>query len=113
MRHTETPSTHDALAVFVTVPTRAVGARIARALVAERLAACVNLVSGVRSIYAWKGKVCDDRELLLVIKTTRERYAALENRVKVLHPYKAPEVIALKIARGSEDYLRWLGGSVQ
>jgi periplasmic divalent cation tolerance protein len=98
------------LVALVTVPTRAVGTRIAKALVEERLAACVNIVPGVRSIYAWKGRVCDDRELLLVIKTTRGRYAALERRVKAMHPYEVPEVIALPIVRGSSGYLKWVRG---
>ena len=102
----------EAQIVFVTVPTHAVGLRIAKAVVAERLAACVNLLPGVRSIYAWKGKVCDDRELLLIMKTTRARYAALERRVKALHPYDVPEVIAMRVVRGSRDYLRWVGESV-
>jgi len=103
----------DVLIVLVTVPSPPIAARIATALVKERLAACVNAVPGVRSIYAWQGKVCDDRELLLVIKTTVARYPALEARVKALHPYKVPEVIALRVKRGSEAYLKWVQETVE
>ncbi len=81
---------------------------IARALVAERLAACVNLVAGVRSIYRWREAIEDDREWLLLIKTTAARFAALERRVRELHSYETPEVVALPIAEGSPPYLKWL-----
>jgi len=103
----------DVLAVLVTVPSPAIAARIGTALVKEGLAACVNVVPGVRSIYAWQGKVCDDRELMLVIKTTRRRYAELERRVKALHPYRVPEVIALPVRLGSAAYLRWVRQSAR
>jgi periplasmic divalent cation tolerance protein len=98
----------DALIVFVTVPTRADGERIAEALVAERLAACVNVLGPVRSIYRWQGEVCRDDEHLLMIKSTRARYAALEARVKALHTYDVPEVIALPIEMGSPEYVGWI-----
>jgi periplasmic divalent cation tolerance protein len=103
----------DALAVFVTVPNAVTAARIASAVVRERLAACANILPGVRSIYAWKGKVCDDRELLVVLKTTATRYEALERRVKALHPYEVPEIIALPVTRGSRPYLTWVRESVR
>lgn len=103
----------DVLAVLVTVPSAPIAARIGTALVKERLAACVNVVPGVRSIYVWQGKVCDDRELMLVVKTTRARYPELERRVKSLHPYKVPEVIALPVKRGSAAYLAWVRQAVR
>jgi len=81
---------------------------IAKALVEEQLAACVNILSPMRSIYRWDGKVIDDREWLLLIKTRAERFAAVETRVKALHSYQVPEVIALPIMAGTEEYLRWL-----
>ena len=84
----------DALIVFVTVPTREDGDRLADALVGEHLAACVNLVGPIRSVYRWQGAICRDDEQLLLIKTTRRRYAALEARVRALHPYDVPEVVA-------------------
>ena len=94
--------------VLVTAPDEAVAAEIARALVEERLAACVNILSGMRSIYRWQGNVEDEREALMLIKTHRERFAELQSRVKALHPYSVPEVIALPIVAGSPDYLAWL-----
>lgn len=85
---------------------------MAEAVVSERLAACVNLVRGIESIYRWEGKVARDSEVLLIIKTTRERYEELERRVKELHSYATPEVIAFGIERGSKEYLDWLRESV-
>ncbi|MGE0710079.1 MAG: divalent-cation tolerance protein CutA [Planctomycetota bacterium] len=97
------------LVVLCTVPNEEEGARLARALVDERVAACVNLLPGVRSFYRWEGEVKDDPELLLVIKTTPARRDALIARIQALHSYSCPEAIALPIAAGSEPYLRWLG----
>ncbi len=98
----------DALVVLVTVPSADEAARIARALVEERLAACGNVLPGLRSIYRWEGKVEDDAEALLVLKTTRARFAALRERVLALHPYTVAEVLALPVEAGSEKYLAWV-----
>jgi periplasmic divalent cation tolerance protein len=100
------------LIVFVTVAARADGERIAEAVVGEQLAACVNIVGPIRSIYRWQGETCRDDEHLLLIKTTRARYAALETRLKALHGYDVPEVVAVPIERGSAEYLEWLRASV-
>ena len=86
--------------------------RIARALVEERLAACVNLVPGLRSLYWWEGAVQDDREILLLIKTTAERVGALRERLLELHPYEVPEFGVLEIESVSEAYGAWLRESV-
>jgi periplasmic divalent cation tolerance protein len=94
--------------VLVTAPDAEVGARLARAIVEERLAACVNVVPGVRSIYRWQGAVQDDTEVLLVMKTRADRVDALGARVRELHPYDVPEVLALAAAGGSADYLAWV-----
>ena len=99
------------LIVFVTVPSGEDASRIGESLVSERLAACVNVVPGIESIYRWQGKVTRDAEWLLMIKTTDERFEEMEQRVKALHAYSTPEVIAFKISRGSDDYLKWLRGS--
>ena len=96
------------IVVLVTVPNEEEAARIARALVEERLAACANIIPSVRSIYRWKGEVCDDSECLLVIKTLWDRFDDLERRVKELHSYEVPEVIALRVVKGSEEYLDWV-----
>lgn len=100
------------LLVLVTAPDPDDAARIANTLVEDRLAACVNIVAGVESVYRWEGKVASDREALLIIKTTDERYQELERRVKELHSYSTPEVLAIKIERGHSDYLSWLRESV-
>jgi periplasmic divalent cation tolerance protein len=98
--------------VLITAPDAETGARLARTLVEERLAACANLVPGVRSIYRFEGALHDDAEVLLVVKTRRERCEALAERVRALHPYALPEVLALDAAGGSPAYLRWVGEQV-
>ncbi len=100
----------DALVVLVTTPSPERAAEIARAVVEERLAACGNVVPGLRSIYRWEGKVQDDAEALLVLKTTRARFEALRDRVLALHPYEVPEVLALPVEAGSAPYLAWIAG---
>lgn len=98
----------DLLVVNVTAPNLATAERLARAVVEESLAACCTLVPAVRSIYRWQGAVHDDIEVLLVIKTRAALLDALTARVRALHPYTLPEVIALPIAGGSEPYLAWV-----
>jgi periplasmic divalent cation tolerance protein len=101
------------LVVLVTCANRREAGRIARALVEEKLAACVNVVDGpVLSIYRWKGRVERAREILLIIKTTAAAFSRLEPRVKELHSYDTPEIIGLPILAGSRGYLDWVGGSV-
>jgi periplasmic divalent cation tolerance protein len=103
----------DALVVLVTAPTAEKAAELARALVEERLAACGNVVPGLRSIYRWEGKVQDDAEALLLLKTTRGRFEALRERVLALHPYQVPEVIALAVDAGSAPYLAWIAAETR
>lgn len=98
----------DVRVVLITAPDVETGNGLARALVSERLAACVNVVSGVRSFYRWEGAVLDDAEVLLVAKTRGDRCAALAARVRDLHPYELPEVLALPAVAGSEAYLDWV-----
>ena len=98
--------------VFVTAPNEDEASRIAGALVEERLAACVNILPGVQSIYRWQGEVTRDSELLLIIKSTAQRYGEIERRVHELHSYSTPEVVAIGIGRGSEKYLQWLRDAV-
>jgi periplasmic divalent cation tolerance protein len=97
--------------ILVTCPKRPVGERIARTLVSEGLAACVNVVPGLTSTYRWQGKICRDSEILLIIKTRRRLLSALTDRVKALHPYTVPEVIALPLTGGSSAYLAWVADS--
>jgi periplasmic divalent cation tolerance protein len=98
----------ESLVVFVTCGSEEEALKIAHALVEERLAACVNLVSSIRSIYRWEGKIWDEKEWLLIIKTQAARFEDLEKRVKSLHSYSLPEIIALPIIKGSSSYLNWL-----
>jgi periplasmic divalent cation tolerance protein len=98
----------DHCVVLVTVSNEPEAKTIARTLVEERLAACVNIISGLTSIYRWEGNICEDRELLLVIKTQGQKVAELRERIVHLHSYAVPEVIALPIADGSARYLEWL-----
>lgn len=98
----------DAIVMFVTTGSAAEAETIAKALVEAQLAACVNILSPLRSIYRWEGKLADDQEWLLLIKTRAERFPAVEARVKALHSYQVPEIIALPIVHGSEAYMRWL-----
>jgi periplasmic divalent cation tolerance protein len=100
------------LIAFVTTSNKEEAARIASSLVTERLAACVNILSGIESVYRWEGEVARDSEMLLIIKTTDDKYLQMEQRVKELHSYTTPEVIAFKIERGSNAYLDWLRKSV-
>lgn len=96
------------LACFCTCPDSTSAARIADALVKERLAACVNQVPGLKSVYRWQGGIEHDDEVLLLIKTTRERLDALTARVQELHPNELPEVIAVEVAGGLAAYLDWV-----
>ncbi len=94
--------------VFMTVPNAETGATLVRDVVGKRLAACGNLIPGVRSIYRWKGEVCDDAELLVLLKTTSDRFCALQERLMSLHPYDCPEVIQVPVTDGNPDYLAWV-----
>jgi len=98
----------DELIVFITVPDGDRADQLAEALVGERLAACVNIVGPIRSVYRWEGQTCRDDEVLLIVKTTRVRYAPLEARVLELHPYQTPEVIAVPIEAGAAAYRAWI-----
>ena len=98
----------DALLLLSTCPSDRTAARIARALVQERLAACVNRVPGLASVYRWRGEIHEDAEVLLLIKTTRDRFAPLRARLVELHSDEVPELIALDIADGYPPYLDWL-----
>jgi periplasmic divalent cation tolerance protein len=94
--------------VFVTAPNEGEARRIGRALVDERLAACVNVVGPVRSIYRWDGQVQEEAEHLLVVKARRADVDGLAARVRALHPYEVPEVVALDVVAGSAPYLDWV-----
>jgi periplasmic divalent cation tolerance protein len=100
------------IVVLCTVGSAGDADRIARAMVEEGHAACVNVVSGVSSFYRWKGEVARDDEWLLIMKTTAGHFEALRDAVVKAHPYDVPEVIGLPIERGHAPYLEWIDSSV-
>lgn len=99
------------IVVLCTVPDRESGDRIATALVEERLAACINLVPDLSSTYRWQGEVQHATECLLIIKSVAERFEALRVRIRALHAYELPEIIALPIQQGDPDYLQWIAAN--
>ena len=103
--------THEYVIVLTTLPADADAAAFARALVEERLAACVNLLPPMESIYRWEGTIEQETERQVVIKTSRERVVALWERVRELHPYDVPEFLVLPIVDGNDAYLRWIARS--
>ncbi len=98
--------------VYVTCGSSREARKIARALVEQRLAACVNLVGPIRSFFRWDGKLCDDREFLLIIKSSRRAFRELRRLVEKLHSYEVAEVICLPILEGSARYLAWMDDSL-
>ena len=94
--------------ILSTADTPELAQKIATALVQADEAACVNIVSGIRSIYRWEGKLCDEAEVLLLIKSTMDKFDAVNARIRELHTYQLPEVIAIPIAAGDPAYLQWL-----
>jgi periplasmic divalent cation tolerance protein len=97
--------------VLTTVPSGDVAAKLARTLVEEKLAACGNVLPGVRSIYLWKGKVEDENEVLLLLKTQVRQVPRLQARLLELHPYEVPEVLAVPVEAGFQGYLDWVAAS--
>lgn len=104
----EASGTAQCIVVLVTVGSRESALRIGRSLVEEHLAACCNVIPGVTSIYRWEGEICEDEELILVLKTRRSQLDLLKSRVAELHEYEVPEIIALPINDGSAAYLNWV-----
>ena len=102
-----------ALLVLTNVPERAAAERLADMLVERQLAACVSILAPCRSVYRWKGAMQHDEEHPMLIKTTVERYPALEQAVRAAHPYELPEIIALPIERGLPAYLEWVAGETR
>ena len=96
------------IVVFITASNEDEAAKISRAVVEARLAACVNIVKDIRSIYSWQGKIEDEKEVLMILKTQKTLFDSLMKKVKELHSYTVPEIIALPITSGSEEYLKWL-----
>jgi periplasmic divalent cation tolerance protein len=94
--------------VLTSLPDRASAEKLAEALVGKQLAACVNVLAPCRSVYRWKGAIQKDEEHPLLIKTTAERYPALEDAIRAAHPYELPEIIAVPVVQGLPEYLDWV-----
>ncbi|KAK8947108.1 hypothetical protein KSP39_PZI006397 [Platanthera zijinensis] len=101
------------IVVYVTVPNREAGKKLAESIINEKLAACVNIVPGIQSVYWWEGKVQSDSEELLIIKTRESLLNPLTEHVKANHEYEVPEVIALPINGGNDEYLEWIKNSTR
>jgi len=101
-----------AIVVVTTVGTEEQANLIAREIIARRQAACVNILPGVRSIYRWKGKICRDGELMLVVKTLDEEFAGVMATIRELHSYELPEILSFQVARGETNFLDWIASSV-
>jgi periplasmic divalent cation tolerance protein len=99
--------------VFTTVKNRAEAKRIAERLVSEKLAACVSMIPNVSSVYKWRGEVERAKEIMLVVKTSSEKLDQLIRRIRELHSYEVPEILALQVERGSPEYLKWLEESLR
>jgi periplasmic divalent cation tolerance protein len=107
------PTMEQALLVLTNVPDATIATTIARRLVELRVAACVNILPQVQSIYRWQGMIEEAGELSLLIKTTQARYAELEAAIKALHPYDVPEIIAMPIVQGMPTYLNWISAETK
>ena len=94
--------------VFVTAPDSNTAAELTKTLIEENLVACGNIVNGIRSIYRWEGKVCDDTEVLVLLKTLERAVPRLKERLVELHPYECPELLTVSVADGLPDYLSWV-----
>src|SRR5512136_2708002 len=99
--------------ILSTTDTMELAQTIASALVQSQEAACVNIVPGIRSIYRWEGKLCNEAECLLLIKSSAEKFEAVRTRIRQLHSYEVPEIIALPITAGDASYLAWLRDSLR
>lgn len=101
-----------AIVVVTTVGAEDQANELARELVARRQAACVNILHGVKSVYRWRGKICRDGELMLIVKTLRSEYEAVAATIREIHSYELPEILAFDVTRGDEDFLGWLESSL-
>ena len=103
----------DKVVVLITAASRRECKKIAKHLIEAKLAACVNITQGIESVYRWEGKIANDKEFLMLIKTTRELFEEIKHAVAQIHSYHTPEIICLPIIDGSRNYLDWVGNSVK
>lgn len=98
----------DIIVIYCTVPNKKLAKEITKVLMKHRLAACVSMVENVKSIFSWEGEICEEKEVLMMIKTRRANYGKIKLVIEDMHTYSIPEIIALPIVDCSEDYLKWL-----
>mgnify|MGYP004523253991 CR=1 FL=1 len=98
----------DIIVIYCTVPSKKIAKEITRVLMKHKLAACVSMIDNVRSVFSWDGEVCEEKEILMMIKTRRANYGKVKLIIEDLHSYTVPEIIALPIVDCSEDYLKWM-----
>lgn len=98
----------DIIVINCTVPNKKIAKSITKILIKHKLAACVNMIDKVTSIFSWEGEICEEKEVLLLIKTRRSNYGKIKLVIEDMHPYTVPEIVALPIVDCSEDYLKWL-----
>ena len=98
----------DIIVIYCTVPDKKVAKNITKIIMKHKLAACVSMVDRVNSVFSWDGEICEEKEILMMIKTRRTNYAKIKLVIEDLHPYTVPEIIALPVVDCSEDYLKWL-----
>ena len=98
----------DIIVIYCTVPDKKVAKNITKIIMKHKLAACVSMVDRVNSVFSWDGEICEEKEILMMIKTLRTNYAKIKLVIEDLHPYTVPEIIALPVVDCSEDYLKWL-----
>ncbi len=94
--------------IICTVPSKEIGLEIANKLVKDRIAACVNIIPGITSLYEWKNELCIDDELILLIKSRGSLYNKLRIAIEEIHPYEVPEIISLPVRQGNDAYLKWI-----
>ncbi len=98
----------DIIVIYCTVPNKKIAKNITKVLMKHKLAACVSMIENVKSVFSWEGEVCEEKEILMMIKTRRANYGRIKLVIEDLHTYNVPEIIALPIVDCSEDYLKWL-----
>ena len=103
----------DIIVINCTVPNKKIAKDITRVLMKHKLAACVSMIENVKSVFSWDGEICEEKEILLMIKTRRSNYGKVKLVIEDLHSYSVPEIIALPIVDCSEDYLKWLANETE
>jgi periplasmic divalent cation tolerance protein len=103
----------DEILILSTAGSEELASRIGKALVEENLAACVNIVPGIRSVYRWQGRICEDAEFLMLIKSSANIFEQVRRKIREIHTYQVPEIIALPLGNADGDYLSWLRGQLR